>query len=288
MHDVVVGQHHALGAARGARGVEHHAHVRALALGDLVEPPAGGAGVVVELAPAQVLDVGEGVQVGVVVAGEPALLLVDDGVEARHALGDGDDLVDLLLVLHDGELHLGVVEDVGHLVGHRVLVDRHGDAADALHRREGRVEARAVVADDGHRVAAVEPQLAQAERRGAAPRPCSRAQVQVCQIPRSLWRKAGRAPNCAALRSRSLGTVSKRAGELSKLTGTLLPSRSRRGLLAGSAAARRPSSDLRVDRACLCRPADHRSVTAQRQISMKKSSASTGTLTDMAADVCYT
>ena len=77
------------------------------------------------------------------------------------------DLVDLLLVLDDGELHLGVLEHVGHLVGHRVLIDGDGNAAEALHGGKGRVEARAVVADDGDRVAALEPELAQADGEGA-------------------------------------------------------------------------------------------------------------------------
>src|SRR5262245_7184409 len=60
-----------------------------------------------------------------------------------------------------------MVEDVGHLVGHRVLIAGHGNAADALHRGKRGVEARAVVADDGYGVAALEPQLAQADGKSA-------------------------------------------------------------------------------------------------------------------------
>ena len=165
--DVVVRQHHALGPAGGAGGVEHHADVGALALGDLVEPPALGAGVGAHLLAAQLLDVLEGMQVGRVVVREAARLVVDDLLQLRQPIGDRDHLVDLLLVLDDRELHLGVLEHVGHLVGHRVLVDRNGDAAEALHGGEGGIEARAVVADDGHRVAALEPELAQADGEGA-------------------------------------------------------------------------------------------------------------------------
>ena len=114
-------------------------------------------------------------------------------LEPRQPVGDRDDLVDLLLVLHDGELHLRVVEHVGHLVGHRVLVDRHGDAADALHGGEGRIESRPVVADDGHRVAALEAELAQADRRTGAPRRAAapRSRSARCRSPCGAW-PAGR------------------------------------------------------------------------------------------------
>src|SRR5262249_52482878 len=68
---------------------------------------------------------------------------------------------DLFLVLNDGELRLAMLEHVGHLIGYRVLVDRHWNCPEALHGREGGIEARAVVADDGDRIAARERQLAQ-------------------------------------------------------------------------------------------------------------------------------
>ena len=53
------------------------------------------------------------------------------GLEQRAALLDREELVDLFLVLDEGEPHLGVVEDIGHLLGDRVLVDRHRNAAQA-------------------------------------------------------------------------------------------------------------------------------------------------------------
>ena len=109
--------------------------------------------------------------------------------QLRQPVGDRDDLVDLLLVLDDGELHLGVLEHVGHLVGHQVLVDRHRNAAEALHGREGGIQARAVVADDGDGVAALEPELAQADGEERAPRraaaPTSRSAR--CRSPCGAW-----------------------------------------------------------------------------------------------------
>ena len=83
--DVLVREHHALGPAGGAGGVEHDADVAALALGDLVEPPALGAGVGLHLLAAELLDVLEGVQVGRIVVGEAALLVVDDALRASSA-----------------------------------------------------------------------------------------------------------------------------------------------------------------------------------------------------------
>ncbi len=128
--------------------------------------------------------------------------------QLRQPIGDGDDLVDLLLVLDDGELHLGVLEHVGHLVGDRVLVDRDGDAAEALHGGEGRVEARTVVADDGHRVAALEARACAGRRRRRAPRRAAapRSRSARCRNPCGAW-PAGSAC-CGALRSSSFGTVS--------------------------------------------------------------------------------
>ena len=165
-----------LGRPGGAGRVEHHADVLALALGDLVHPPAGGAGVAAQLLAPQALHVLEGMQVGRIVGGEPARLVVDDLLELRQLVGHRDHLVDLLLVLDDGELHFGVLEHVGHLGRHRVLVDRHGDAAHALHGGERGIQPRPVVADDRHRVAALDAELAQADGEQAhlvaQPTPC--------------------------------------------------------------------------------------------------------------------
>jgi hypothetical protein len=126
----------------------------------------------------------------------------------RQAIRHRDDLVDLLLIFHDGDLYLCVLEHVGHLLGHRVLVDGHRDCAEALHGGEGGIEAWAIVADDGDRVAALKIEFAQADRERST---CAskRAQLQVCQMPKSLWRMAGRCPCTRALKRRSLGGVSR-------------------------------------------------------------------------------
>ena len=160
--DVVVREHHAFGPAGGARCIEHHADVGPFALGDLVQPPAGGALVAAHFLPSELLHMRERMQVGRIVGCEAALFLEDDRAQFREPIGDGKELVDLLLILHDREFRLGVVQHVGHLVRNRVLVCGHRDAADALHGCKGGVQPRAVVADNGHDVAALEPQFAQA------------------------------------------------------------------------------------------------------------------------------
>jgi hypothetical protein len=75
--------------------------------------------------------------------------------------------VDLLLVLHDSQLGLRVVEHVGHLVRHRVLIGGHCHSADALHGSKRGIQARTIVADDGHHIATLEAELAQADGKGA-------------------------------------------------------------------------------------------------------------------------
>ena len=103
-------------------------------------------------------------QIGLRVVAQPARVGVDHRFEQRAALLDRDQLVDLLLVLDDREAHLGVLQDIGHLVGDRVLVDRHRNAAQCLRCGDRPIEPRPVVADDRDLVAAPETQRASARR----------------------------------------------------------------------------------------------------------------------------
>ena len=152
---VSVGQDHALGLAGRARGVEHHAGVvvtdRRLAVGlFLFEPLMRGATLG--------LDIGQRVQLGVVVFPQTARILVDDmrnvvilALRIEDAL-HFDHLVDLFLVATDGKLRAGMFQRIGHLFGDSVLVERHRDRAD-LHRGDHRpVHRRAVAPDNGNMV----------------------------------------------------------------------------------------------------------------------------------------
>src|SRR5947207_15246078 len=79
-------------------------------------------------------------------------------------LAERDDLVDLLLVLRHDHGHLGVIPNERELLGDRVLVDGHRDAAQALRRELRRVETRTVVADDRELVSTLEPERGQPQR----------------------------------------------------------------------------------------------------------------------------
>ena len=154
---VVVAQHRALGPSRRARGVEHDGVVRAAASGDL-----GGDEIGRRLEPlgAALLHLGDGQQPFVVP--HPARVLVHHDFEGRHLLLDLQELVDLLLVLGEREARAGMLDDVGELLGDRILVDRHRHAAQRLRGAHRPVEQRAVVADHDQPIAAAEALVGQA------------------------------------------------------------------------------------------------------------------------------
>ena len=113
----------------------------------------------------------------------------DDFFEARAALFDCQQLVDLLLVLGDRKAHLGVIEDEGHLLGDRVLIDRHRHAAQSLCRGDRPIEPRPVVADDRELVAAAEPDGRQTagERFDLGRLPAPRSRSARCRNPSRGW-----------------------------------------------------------------------------------------------------
>ena len=80
------------------------------------------------------------------------------------ARSHAQELVDLLLILDDGEPRLGVLDDVLHLALDRILIDRHRDAAQRLRGHHRPVELRPVVADDRDPIAAREAEGGEAER----------------------------------------------------------------------------------------------------------------------------
>ncbi len=139
----------------GARGVKDDRRVGAPAAGNLGSEELGA---LAQQGAARLAHNVIGMEVGLRVMAQPARVAEDHGIEQLAALLDQDQLVDLLLVLDDRKAHLGVVEDEGHLLGDRILVDRHRDAAQRLRRGDRPIEARAVVADDRELVAAREPE----------------------------------------------------------------------------------------------------------------------------------
>jgi hypothetical protein len=164
---IVKGQHHPLGTAGGSRGVQKDGEVGALGEVDARLPGRCGSRIRLEFGAPALLDVGDPVQVGVVVIAQPARLVVDDMSEAVQAVRHRNDLVDLLLVFGDRDGDLGVLEHVGHLVGNRVRVDRYRHRALRLDGAHGPVEPGSIRAHDGDFVAALEAEFGQAEREGA-------------------------------------------------------------------------------------------------------------------------
>ena len=93
-----------------------------------------------------------------------ARIVIDDQVEIGQPRPQRQDLVDLLLVLGHDHPDFGVVQHIGHLARDRVLVHRHGDAAEALRRELRPIKPRAVVADHRELVAAAKATRGEAER----------------------------------------------------------------------------------------------------------------------------
>jgi len=93
-----------------------------------------------------------------------ARIVVNDARETLTLRRNLEQLVHLLLVLGEDDRDAGVLDREGHLRGHRVLVERHRNGAQALAGRHGGVEARPVVADEREVLATL--QAESAERRG--------------------------------------------------------------------------------------------------------------------------
>ena len=160
------GQHHALRASGRAGCVEDDGEIRTLAV-------LQGALDVFSLLRlretcASFLDDGlDGVKTAVVVIPQALLLVVEHMLKLRQLLGDGEDLVDLLLVLHRRVGHFGMGQYIGHLLRDRVRIDRDRDRADPLGSGDGPVEIGTVVADDCDLAATLQPDRLQPARIGA-------------------------------------------------------------------------------------------------------------------------
>ena len=121
-------------------------------------------------------------------------------------LRDLQHLVGLLLVLDQREGDLRVLEDVDQLVGNRILIERHRDAADRLGGDHRCIEARPVLADQREVLAAAESFCEQPGGDGLD-LVTQRRQLMACQMPRSFSRSAGASGRAAACASSNLGNV---------------------------------------------------------------------------------
>ncbi len=83
--------------------------------------------------------------------------------QMRHAVGQRQQLVDLLLILGEHELRFAVIEEIGGFVIQHVAVKPEAQAADCVRRDFGCDPVGAIVADDADDIAAAESQLEHAE-----------------------------------------------------------------------------------------------------------------------------
>ena len=158
--DVVMAEHHALRPPRRAGGVEDDAEIGALPGFHLALERGRGLRVLQRLGAG--LDHRlDGVELAVIVVAQAPGLVIEHVPEMRQALSDRKQLVDLLLVLHDGEDDLRMVEDIGHLLRDAVGIDRDGNGAEPLGGAHRPVELRPVVADDRDLLAAPQPEILQ-------------------------------------------------------------------------------------------------------------------------------
>ena len=113
----------------------------------------------------------------VVVFPHAAPVDIDDVGQSRQAVLDLDDLIDLFLILDHGEACAAMVQDIGDLLGDRVLVNRHGHAARHLGGDHRPIELGPVPADDGDVVAGAQANVEKSQRqrldflRGLGPGP---------------------------------------------------------------------------------------------------------------------
>ncbi|MCG8405749.1 MAG: hypothetical protein MI923_11175, partial [Phycisphaerales bacterium] len=160
-------QHHALRAARRAGGVEEHRNFLAIRGLDEIRPGRGAAGIGLHGLAADFLNLGEFAQMRVIVIAQAARLVIDHVLELRYLVRKGQDLVDLFLVLYDGETDAGMVQHIGHFLGHGIGIDRNRDRLQRLNGAERPVEAGSIGADDGYLVSLSYADFMQADRKRA-------------------------------------------------------------------------------------------------------------------------
>src|SRR6516165_1784675 len=108
---------------------------------------------------------------------QPARFIVDDAAKTRYSISDRMNLVDLFLIFDDRQRHLCVRQNIGHLLGDGVGIDRHRHRAERLSGADRPIESGTVPADDRTFVAVLEPKLGKPDRESAnlferlAPRP---------------------------------------------------------------------------------------------------------------------
>src|SRR5260221_1424769 len=89
-------------------------------------------------------------------------IVVVDVIEGRALRQDLEELVDLFLVLGQRVTDFRVTQRERHLGRYRVLVERHGNRAEALRGSDRGIDAWTIGANEGEVAAAGEPGVGQA------------------------------------------------------------------------------------------------------------------------------
>src|ERR1019366_2068981 len=111
-----------------------------------------------------------GQQPGVVIFPHATRVGIDDVLEVGDAVGERQELVDLLFVLGEHQSGFAIAQEIGGFLVQHVAIEAEAHGADGMGGDFGRHPVRPVVADDADNVAAAEPELDQAEREVVHPR----------------------------------------------------------------------------------------------------------------------
>ncbi len=100
----------------------------------------------------------------IVIFPHAARIGIDDVLEIRRAVGQRQQLVDLLFVLGEHQLGVAIAEQIGRFLVQHVAIEAEAHGADGVGGDFGRHPVRPVVADDADDVAAAEAEFDHAER----------------------------------------------------------------------------------------------------------------------------
>ena len=154
-------QHRQLGVGRGARGGAEDRDI--LALGR-VDQPVVEARLARGAVAAHRGELFGFHQARIVVFPHAARIGIDDVLEVGRAIGQRQQLVDLLLVFGEHQFGVAIAEQIGRFLVQHVAVKAEAHGADGMRCDFRRHPVRPVVADDADDVAAPETQFDHAER----------------------------------------------------------------------------------------------------------------------------
>ena len=165
--DVLVAEHHAFWLSGRAGRIQHDADIRPATAIDLGLPTCGHIGAGTQFRAAGVAHLVVRMQQRSVVFQKAPRIVVNDGAQRRHTIGDRQQLVDLLLIFDDGHRHLGMRQHEHQLFRDRILVNWNRNRAERLRGGESPIKPRTIVAEQRNRIVALQPKRAEPQRENA-------------------------------------------------------------------------------------------------------------------------